>query len=65
MCQLTVKLVRGDRDEVIARDVASIEIEGDAVTLAPLFEDPITLPLAAVVHIDSMSGTVLLREVTR
>lgn len=62
MCQLTVKMRHGAQDDTIARDVAAIEATEDGVVLVPLFDDPITVAHARIVRIDSVNGTVLLRE---
>lgn len=62
MCQLTVKMLRGDQEEVLARGVATIEFHDGDIVLLPLFEDPIAVPHATIVSIDSLNSIVLLRE---
>ncbi|MCR6629139.1 MAG: CooT family nickel-binding protein [Magnetospirillum sp.] len=62
MCQLTVKITRHGHEEVLARDVASVESRDDAVVLLPLFDEPITVAHAAIQRIDSMNAVVTLAE---
>lgn len=64
MCQLKVKMLEPDGGErALAGDVATLEVRGDDIVVTPLFDDPITVPHATIMRIDSMTSTVLLREI--
>ena len=59
MCQSTVYLIDGDREELIQEDVALVEIDGNRVEMKTLFGEPLSLA-ARIVEIDLMKHRIIL-----
>ena len=61
MCQSSVYAVEGDREEMIAEEIASVEVNGDQVTLRSLFDEPLVLR-ARIRRIDLMKHRIILEK---
>ena len=61
MCQSNVYTIEEDREELLLEDVASLEVDGDRVTMKTLFGEPVSLR-AHIVEIDLMRHKVLLAK---
>ena len=62
MCQSNVYAIDSGRQELLLEEVARLEIEGDEVTIEPLFGEPISLT-ARIKEIDLMKHRIVVERI--
>lgn len=61
MCQSDVYALDGGREELLAEEVATVEVDGDRITMKTLFGEPVSLS-ARIVEIDLMKHRIVLEK---
>ncbi len=61
VCQSTVYVVHGEREELLMEDAARIEIDGDSIEMRSLFGEPMSLQ-ARVMEIDLIKNRIILER---
>lgn len=62
MCQLTVRLIKGNAPEEVVAEVTHIAVTPDNITLSSLFLPPRDLVGYLIQEIDTLRGNVVLTQ---
>lgn len=62
MCQMKIILKRGDREEVVLENAATLDVNEKGVVVSAMFEQPKIIAGAEVCSIDFLAGRVTVMQ---
>lgn len=63
MCQMSIFLKEGEKEELLKEDITKLEVLDKSIRVSTLFEGPTELPDLVVKHIDFNAGKVFLEKI--
>lgn len=65
MCQMSVLVHEGDKEELVMESVTRLEVKDGGVEVSTFFEDPKFVPAVQVRTIDFLGGKVFLKQTAK